>query len=251
MSNNSKTQINATISSELVKNALSAVTTLVDEATVHFDEDGLQVNAVDEANVGMATVIIDSSAFEKYETDDIEFVADISRIEDIAKKAQEDHMTFLYEESSGFLRLEVGGYKFKLGLLDEEENSRRNVAKNLSPPATIHLSGRMLRRLVNTADMFSDQVIFGIDEQKPEFYVKATGDTDNMSLRLDENKGVQIEPAAANSIFSLDYLTNISKAIPAGVTVSIGLGVEFPTQISFSIADDECEITYGLAPRIE
>ena len=60
-----------------------------------------------------------------------------------------------------------------------------------------------------------------------------------------------IEAGAADSLFSLDYLKDMNKAIPSDAEVTIELGEEFPVKLHYQIAEGMGNITYMLAPRIQ
>jgi proliferating cell nuclear antigen len=83
------------------------------------------------------------------------------------------------------------------------------------------------------------------------FYVDAEGDTDDVHLELGEEDLIDLVAGEARSLFSLDYLKDMNKAIPSDAEVTIELGQEFPVKLHFDIAEGEGNVTYMLAPRIQ
>ena len=55
----------------------------------------------------------------------------------------------------------------------------------------------------------------------------------------------------ARSLFSLDYLKDMNKAIPKDAEVELELGDEYPVKLHFDIAEAQGHVTYMLAPRIQ
>jgi len=58
----------AAINPDDLMSALATVTTLVDEAKIRVNENGVTIKAVDPANVGMVEMHLDRDAFERLET---------------------------------------------------------------------------------------------------------------------------------------------------------------------------------------
>ena len=99
--------------------------------------------------------------------------------------------------------------------------------------------------------MVSDHIALGVREEENVFYVEAEGDTDDVHLELEEEDLIDLQAGPARSLFSLDYLKDINRAIPSNGEVAVDLGEEFPTKMHFEIAEGEGEVTYMLAPRIQ
>ena len=55
----------------------------------------------------------------------------------------------------------------------------------------------------------------------------------------------------ARSLFSLDYLNDMNKAIPSDAEVTTELGEEFPVKMHFDFAEGDGHATFMLAPRIQ
>lgn len=83
----------AIVSAETLTSALDSISVLVDECKIHLEEDGLEIRAVDPANVGMVDLSLDAAAFESYEADGGLIGVDLSRLEDIAGMAESAEST--------------------------------------------------------------------------------------------------------------------------------------------------------------
>jgi proliferating cell nuclear antigen len=68
-----------------------------------------------------------------------------------------------------------------------------------------------LNRAVRAGDMVADHVAIGMKEADDALYVEAEGDTDDISLTLEEADLIESSPGPAHSLFSLDYLADIDR----------------------------------------
>ena len=57
---------NAIVSADTLQAALDSVSVLVDECKIHLEDDGMEIRAVDPANVGMVDLRLEAAAFESY-----------------------------------------------------------------------------------------------------------------------------------------------------------------------------------------
>jgi len=242
----------AIVSAATLSSALDSVSVLVDECKIHLEETGLEIRAVDPANVGMVDLSLDASAFESYEADGGTIGVDLSRLEDIAGMAESGQLVQLeLDEETRKLHIQIDGLEYTLALIDPDSIRQEPDIPDLDLPAEVVLEGRDVNRSVTAADMVSDHIALGVDESAETFYVNAEGDTDDVHLELAAGDVIDLQPGAAHSLFSLDYLKDMNKAIPGDAEVTLALGEEFPVKIYFSFAEGQGQVTYMLAPRIQ
>ncbi len=243
---------NAIVSANTLQATLDSVGVLVDECKIHMEEDGLEIRAVDPANVGMVDLSLSAEAFESYEADGGLIGVNLVRLQDIAGMADSDQLVHLeLDEETRKLHISIDGLEYTLALIDPESIREEPDLPDLDLPANIVIEGRDIDRAVTAADMVSDHIELGVDDAEEVFYVKAEGDTDDVHLELDTDDLIDLVVGAASSLFSLDYLKDMNKAIPADAEVRMELGEEFPVKMHFDIADGEGAVTFMLAPRIQ
>lgn len=244
---------NAIVGADTLGSTLDSVSVLVDECKIHLNEDGLAIRAVDPANVGMVDLSLDASAFESYEVDNDELVGvDLTRLEDLAGMADSGQLIDLeLDEETHKLRLRMDGLQATMALIDPASIREEPDIPDLDLPATIVLEGRDLNRAITAADKVSDHMELGVDVDREVFYVDARGDTDDIRLELTRDELIEFDVGAASSLFSLDYLRDINKAIPRDTEVQIRLGEEYPVKFTLPYAEGRGQVTYMLAPRIQ
>ena len=243
---------NAIVRAETLQATLDSVGVLVDECKIHLDDGGIEIRAVDPANVGMVDLSLDASAFESYEADGGLIGVNLVRLQDIAGMADSDQLVHLeLDEETRKLHISIDGLEYTLALIDPESIREEPALPDLDLAATIVIEGRDIDRAVTAADMVSDHIELGVNEAEEVFYVKAQGDTDDVHLELDAEALIDLVVGPASSLFSLDYLQDMNKAIPKDAEVTMELGDEFPVKLHFDIAEGEGSVTYMLAPRIQ
>ena len=242
----------AIVSADTLRETLDSVSVLVDECKIHLDEDGLSIRAVDPANVGMVDLDLGAAAFESYEADGGVIGVNLSRIEDIAGMADADQLVQLeLDEETRKLHIQIDGLEYTLALIDPDSIRQEPDIPDLDLSANVVIEGADIDRSVRAADMVSDHIALGVDATDELFYVDAEGDTDDVHLELTRDDLIDLEAGDAHSLFSLDYLKDMNKAIPKDAEVELELGDEYPVKVHYDIAEAQGHVTYMLAPRIQ
>jgi proliferating cell nuclear antigen len=241
----------AVINAEVFKDAIEAVSTLVDEAKFRITNDGISARAVDPANVAMVAFDISAKAFESYQATEGEIGVDLNRLDDIlGMTSKEDKVELNLNEETRKLEIRSGSLAYTLSLLDPSSIRKEPKVPNLELPAKIALNGSELKRAVKAAEKVSDHMALGVKDKT--FYVEAEGDLDKVRLDLPESSLISIQSTGnVRSLFSLDYLNDLAKSLGKAEQVSIDLGTDYPVKFTFNIAGGNGSVTYLLAPRIE
>lgn len=242
------------INAGLLKSSVDTVSVLVDECKVRLDEDGLSIKAVDPANVGMVELDIPADSFESYEADDELLGLNLVRFQDITGMANKgDTVVMELDEETRKLLIRIDGLRYTLSLIDPDSIHQEPNVPDLDLPGNVVLPGREIRRGVKAAGMVSDHMAFGVSDDEESFYMSAEGDTDDVRVDLREDDIIELETSGetAQSLFSLDYLDSMAKAIPNDAQVEVEVGDDYPVKMNFEISGGEAKVTYLLAPRIE
>jgi proliferating cell nuclear antigen len=242
----------AIVSADTLGAALDAVGVLVDECKIRLEEEGLTIRAVDPANVGMVDLELSANAFESYETDGGVIGVNLDRLEDIVGMADAGQLVHLeLDEETRKLHISLDGLEYTLALIDPDSIRQEPDLPELDLSSEIVIEGADINRAVTAADMVSDHIALGVDADAEEFYVEAEGDTDDVHLELGREELIDLTAGDARSLFSLDYLKDMNKAIPKDAEVTMELGEEFPVKMHFGFAEGDGHVTFMLAPRIQ
>jgi len=242
----------AIVSASTLQDALDSVSVLVDECKIRLNEEELSIRAVDPANVGMVDLSLDAAAFESYEADGGVIGVNLAKLEDFVGMASGDELVELeLDEETRKLNIRMDGLSSTLALIDPDSIRQEPDIPDLDLAAEIVLEGAQLDRGIKAADMVSDHVRLRVDADEEAFHIQAEGDTDDVDFQLDADDLIALTAGTADSLFSLDYLKDMNKAIPKAAEVTIELGEEFPVKIHYAVAEGQGNVTYMLAPRIQ
>lgn len=241
----------AIASSRTLRSLIRPAARLVDECTLHLDEDGIRIRAVDPANVGMTDLHLGEAAFESYRADGAIIGVNLSRFKNIIEMANAGQLVHLdLDEGARNMDVEFGGVHYSLALLDPDSIRDEPDIPELPLEARVTVATDEFRQAVRLADMVADHISLGVRPDEPAFVVDAEGDADDVEVVLDQEDLAAIEPADAESLFSLEYLGGMSKAATTAEEVDIELGTEFPAKLHFPIGEGHGSATYMVAPRI-
>jgi proliferating cell nuclear antigen len=242
----------AIVGASTLQDALDSVSVLVDECKIRLNEDALSIRAVDPANVGMVDLTLEAAAFESYDADGGVIGVNLARLEDIAGMAGSGDLIHLkLDEETRKLHIEIDGLSYTLALIDPESIRQEPDIPELDLPAEIVVEGAQLDRGVTAADMVSDHIRLRVAEADEAFLIEAEGDTDDVDLELTREDLIALTAGPADSLFSLDYLKDMNKAIPGDAEVTVELGEEFPVKLHYGFGEGLGQVTFMLAPRIQ
>lgn len=234
-----------------LSDALDPVTALVEECKIQLNDDGLSVTSVEAANVAMIDMEINRHAFESYDADGATLGINLDRLTDVLSMADSGDLVHVaLNEETRKLEIDIGGLSYTLTLIDPDSIRQEPDIPDLDLPATIILEGEHISRGVTAADLCSDHVMLRADADGGAFHIAAEGDTDDVDLELDDELLSANVDESCESLFSLDYLSDMERAIPSDAEVSLLLGSEVPVKLRYSIADGDVSVVNLLAPRI-
>mgnify|MGYP000627336196 CR=1 FL=1 len=242
----------AIIQQDTLADALNAATAIVEECKLNTTPSGIQITAVDPANVAMVDLSINESAFESYEADGGTLGVNVERLLDVVGMGDSGDLVQLeLDQETRKLNIEISGLSYTLALIDPDSIRQEPDIPDLDLDATLVFEAATLSRGISAADLCSDHVSFAADPDAETFHIKADGDTDDVDLEVDSDEllSAQVDDDC-ESLFSLDYLSDMERPIGSDTEVSLRLGSEMPIKLRYSLADGDVSVTNMLAPRI-
>jgi len=240
----------AEIDSDKLKEAFETVAVLVDECKLRFSPTELSIRAVDPANVAMVTLDLYQDAFNKYEASEGEIGLDLGRFMDILGMAgREDTVILQLDETAHKLLIYIGGLAYTTSLLDPTTIRREPKIPQFELPVHVILKGSVLVRAIKAAAKVDEYMWMQVADDT--FTLEAEGDMDNVRIKIEQDELIGLESSdAARSLFKLEYLQDMGKAIGKSNEVRIDLGKDYPVKMNFKIAGGSGDVTYLLAPRV-
>jgi proliferating cell nuclear antigen len=241
----------ATIRADRLADAVDAAGALVDECRLRLGADGASIRAADPAVVAMVEVEVDAGDFESYAADGEVIGVDLTRLGDLVRVSDGDDLVRLrLDAERRVLVVESGTLSYSLGLIDPDTVRKEPDLPELSPPAEATLSGAQLDRGIAAADMVADHLRLRVPESRESLRIEAEGDTDDVTVELGPEELIEFSPGEADSLYSLDYLKEMNRAIPRDASVTVEMGTEFLVRLAYEAAEAGPRVSYRLAPRI-
>jgi proliferating cell nuclear antigen len=231
---------------------LSVPSTIVQEGKIRFDSDGLRMRVVDPANVAMVDVAVGKDEFEAFDATDGVIGVSLERLEEVIGMADSGEIVEIeLNQETRKLDVEIGSQlSFTVALIDPDAVRQEPDIPDLELPAEVGIPGSEISRALRAADLISDHVRLSADVDEKAFHVAADGDTDDVDVTLNGDTLTDVSVSeTVESLFSLDYLQDMKRAIPGDESVSFRLGTEMPVRFGFET--DSTDVECMLAPRIE
>ena len=240
---------------KLLKDMITAISILVDEATFKIEPETIKLRAMDPSRVAMVDFEWPKTVFEEYAcTEPSKMCINISEMLKLLKRAGRDEVVELsLDEKTRKLQLKITGKYTRTFTMPTLEASEEEVP---TPKLTFNVKAKTttngLSQAIEDAQLVSDHVKIEADPEK--LVLNAAGDLMGATITLQKGSDTLLdlevkEPSKAT--FSLSYLSEIIKTASATSDIAtLEFSTDMPIKIDFQQAK-EGKLTFYLAPRIE
>lgn len=233
------------------KAILSAISTLVEEATFEATSEGITFRGMDPSHVALIDISWPNSAFEKYESDgDIKFGVRIDEFSKLIKRADKTESIEI-SILENMLLISIGKNKqYKMRLI--ESSATDTPLPKIPYDAKIGLATTLFDKVLGDVQVVSDYLTIKATATKAEFSGK--GDSGEVLISLqkqqDELSEITVKEESTGT-YSLEYLNPIVKAVgTASGSIICEYSTAKPLRIEFKVANMG-RIHFYLAPRVE
>ncbi|MBI5066544.1 proliferating cell nuclear antigen (pcna) [Candidatus Woesearchaeota archaeon] len=236
-----------------LKDSITVISDLVNEAKFSVTDEGLELVAMDPANVAMVIFKLLASNFSEFKVGDKkELCLNLANLKQVLKRAKANDQLVLEAGGDNKLKVQLksGATRtFHLPLLDLGEGEQR--VPNLSFPIVVSTRSDVLNEAIEDSSIISESVTLSVEPER--FTVSAAGDTSNahISIPADDITKIKSETKAdVKSRFSLEYLKKMMNASKLSSEVHIYLNQDYPLKIEYKVMD-KLLLSFILAPRVE
>jgi len=240
---------------KLLRDIITAISTLVDEATFNITPENIKLRAMDPSRVAMIDFEWPKTVLDEYTCDQpTKMCINISEMLKLLRRAGKDEsVELVLDDKTGRLNVSIKGkYErtFNMPTLEaaEEEVPTPKITFNARVKATTE----GLHQAIEDVQLVSDHVRIEVDNEK--ITMRATGDLMGATVELKKGSDALLdleikEPSKAT--FSLSYLSEIIKTAAATSDIAtLEFSTDMPIRIDFQ-QPKEGKLTFYLAPRIE
>jgi proliferating cell nuclear antigen len=240
---------------KLLKDMVTAISILVDEATFKIEPEGIKLRAMDPSRVAMVDFEWPKTIFEEYAcTEPSKMCINVSEMLKLLKRAGKNEVVELsISEKTGRLQLKITGKYARTFTMPTLEASEEEVP---TPKLTFNVKAKTttggLSQAIEDAQMVSDHVMIEADPEK--LVLNAAGDLMGATITLQKGSDTLLDlevKERSKATFSLSYLSEIIKTASATSDIAtLEFSTDMPIKIDFQQAK-EGKLTFYLAPRIE
>lgn len=237
----------------LLRNSLEAVSELIDEAELEFNQDGVQLLASDRAVVAVANLEISKKVFKKYQIKKKSKLGlNLPNFMDILKRAgDKDKLEMELKDNRLHISMVNGSTRnFVVPLIDVSSDEAPSIDK-LDFPAELKLKTDVLTDSISDAELFADSLVFNVKDD--EVVMNTESDNRVAEMKLDKKSDGLIKLKSDKKVrsrYSLDYLKKIIKAKKLTDKVTLNLSSDYPMKMTFEVPK-KVTLNFILAPRVE
>ena len=231
----------------IFKTSFDAISSIVDEVQIEVDSDGLRLNAIDRSHITYVHLELKESLFDIYECDKpIKLNLDTEELMKVLKRSKSDDVMELTVDAGSLVITFEGAVKktFKVKLIDLEYDAP--TPPQIEYPVEISMPIATLKETIQDIEIVADRVAFAVDPDN--LTLTAVGDF--ADAEVEYLYGEQVEENV-RSIFAIENIKEMLKAEKFADSTFIALGNDMPLTLSLKLLNDEGELTFLLAPRIE
>ena len=233
--------------SDGIKAVMSAISTLVEEATFVANAAGITFRGMDPSHVGLIDILWPSSAFERYECDgDIKFGVSVDELLKLLKRAgKKDDIEISISEKNMLLISMGKDKKYEMRLI--ESSVTDSPLPKVTFDARIEIDSKMFNRVLGDVRVISDYIVISATKSGATF--SGTGNMGKVTVELGADiKSIEVKTDCSGS-YSLEYLTPLVKAVgDTAKIITCEYSEEQPLRIEFMIRD--VRIHFYLAPSV-
>ena len=233
---------------------ISAISTLVDEATFEATVEGISFRGMDPSHVALIDIHWPNSAFEAYECDTaLKFGVRVDEFSKMIRRADKKDAVEITVGDDSMLHIKISNSyrrEYKMRLIERSASS--TPLPKLTFNSKVVLTASAFDKILSDVQVISEYISIESETKKVEFSGK--GDSGEADIILDsgseglEELSIQEDSKAT---YSLDYLSKITKAVSTvGGSIAAEYSSKMPLRLEFRVANVG-RIHFYLAPRVQ
>lgn len=234
-----------------LKDSISIISELVNEGRFKVTRDGIELVAMDPANVAMVIYKLLSSCFTEYDVDEeTEISINFNNLKQILKRASPSDVLTLEITEDNKLQIQLKDRSvrtFSIPIIDVEEKEQK--IPNLEFNTTIRTHASTLNSAIEDADIVAESVTFFAEPKK--FVIQAEGDLNKAKIEIKESEDTKVDcKEKSKSKYSIEYLKKMIGGSKLSDNVSIQFSKDYPLRLEYK-AVNRVQLVFILAPRVE
>lgn len=239
--------------SRLLKESINVISELVNEVTFKVGKTGMELLAIDPANVAMIDFKLSSDAFAEYNVDaDTNLSVNLESLKAILKRAKpEDSIILSLDESKSRMKIELTGdgkRTFNIALIDIDREQQKLPVLKFNAKVVVPAS--KLDDAITDMGIVSDSVALIAEASK--FSMKSEGSLSDAKSEFHASENVSIALGKEEEItakYAIEYLAKMTKAAKLADEVSLSFSSDYPLKLEYTL-QNKLHLSFILAPRV-
>ena len=235
------------------KDSISILSELVSEAKFKVTTDGLELVAMDPANVAMVIFKLLSSSFTECDVKDAEEISiNLNSLKQILKRAKSEDVLTLETTEDNKLKIQMKSNttrSFSIPTLEIDEKEQK--VPELNFPIVIEMTSQMLAEAIEDVSVVAESVtLLG---EKTQLSVKAEGDLSKAFIEIKPDGQTVIKTESDDKFkakYSLEYLKKMIAGGKLTDHATLSFNTDYPLKLEYKVTD-RLLMSFILAPRVD
>lgn len=233
--------------------SVSIISELVNEATFKITSNGLEMIAMDPANVAMISFRLLGSAFTEYSLEaDKTITINLDNLKQILRRAKPiDTVNFQLDEEKNKLKVKIFGSStrtFKLALIEKPDKAQK--IPDLKFKTQITTSSDIFNEAIEDMGVISESVAFNVEKDKLTIISESKLNAAKVEIPNEKQTSIVLDSEEnIQSKYSLEYLKKMIKASKLSKEMDIRFDKDYPLKLDYTIKD-KLSLSFILAPRV-
>lgn len=233
-----------------LKESVSIISEIVTEATIKINENGIELIAMDPANVALVVFRLLSSSFVSFDIDGpTSLTLNLNNLKQVLRRVKSnDTLTLELDENKLKIVLQSTSKRtFHLPLIEMEEKEQK--VPELSFNTTIVTQSSILNDAIDDVDIIGESVSLASSEGL--FSISSKGDLSKAAVDIPADASTKIviqEDSKAK--YSIEYLKKMIAGGKISDVVQVKFSNDYPLKLEY-LVQNKMELSFILAPRVD
>lgn len=235
---------------KFLKDSVSIIADLVTEVRFKVTKNGIELIAMDPANVAMVVYKLLASGFVEYDVKNERTIAiNLNDLKQVLRRVKPND-TLTLENPEAKLKVTLKGAskrEFLLPLIDIEEKEQK--IPNLKFNVTVKTNASAISDAIEDVDIIGESVAFVATPK--HFLISSSSDLSQAEVELLADERTSIEAKEeTKSKYSIEYLKKMIAGAKLAEKCTVQFNKDYPLQLDFTVKD-RMQLLFILAPRVD
>ena len=235
---------------KFLKESIGIIADLVTEVRFKVTKNGLELVAMDPANVAMVVYKLLSSGFVDYDVkNECTLAMNLNDLKQVLRRVKPSD-TITLENPEAKLKVTLKGKtkrEFLLPLIDVEEKEQK--IPSLEFKASIKTDASVINDAIEDVDIIGESVAFFADSKS--FKISSSSDLSQAEVEILPDDTTTIDAKEeTRSKYSIEYLKKMIQGAKLADKATIEFSKDYPLKLDYTVKD-KMQLMFILAPRVD